>query len=699
MRRAVLHFRLRGPIALAVLGLGIALGLGLSTPADAQLRTPARVDATPLFGEGTLMGEAWGPVLIEVENRTRTDQHGHVEVEVQGWDAASIRRRIPLDVPPHQTRQVIAPIYVRGGGGSVTARFMDGDRRLGSAQHGVEPSQGGSVVVLGDPPRLRGALLDLDVDAYGPAGPVRTRFPIGTVRFEPATGDPLLPEHAVSWVGVKVLVASAPLLARVSQTQRRAIEDWLRAGGRLLVFPRSADDLRDPWLVSLAGPIATDGEPRRTSTLVPDGGVGFGLRCSGQRSEYFGCSAPFGGGRVFVADYDGAAPTAIESGASRRLVVATLAANDETQAATTFGRGGLTPMGSSPESLRASLDPNESFRPALLLVALVLFLYVILVGPLNFRFVAKKGRPTLALLTTPALAAGCVCVLLFVGYLGKGVTMRYRRVELVEAVEGDTRGHARRHTGLFSTRPGRFEIPGGDLHTQVRRSGGASGGPVHTTGTDGERLADFRSGLWETIFLVEDRVVDLGGSLTLERDDTRLAGLQNDTDLMLEDAIIVDTAGAIYAVGDAHPGAHAAIPVGATGVSFYAHSMYMPASDMAESLASVLGGGEEREESLQAMIRLAGDGLIPHDAPVLYARLPASRETLGDIFTAERDIRWIRLRPRLEGQRLRVAAEYEDPGERPPPYPPPPRHAVEEDLSGADGGALTTDAGVEEFLP
>ena len=56
----------------------------------------------------------------------------------------------------------------------------------------------------------------------------------------------------------------------------------------------------------------------------------------------------------------------------------------------------------------------------------------------------------------------------FVGYLGKGVLMRYRRVEIVEAVEGDTVGLARRYTGYYFTRPSSMRSPSSRLLIFIR---------------------------------------------------------------------------------------------------------------------------------------------------------------------------------------------------------------------------------------
>ncbi len=351
---------------------------------------------------------------------------------------------------------------------------------------------------------------------------------------------PLLPSEPVGWSSVKVLAASAPVLFRASEREREAIVDWVRTGGSLLVFPRSDHDLSDRWLRELAGSVETLplGEARR---FVPPGG--YALRCSaGQREEDFGCSKALGFGRVFLAGYDGMSAAAVESGAPRHLVRA-IYGTPEPRARLRFGIGGeqLDDRGYGPSSfglLRAALDPNEGFRPALLLVALALLVYVIVVGPLNFGWVQKKNRPVLALVTTPLIALGCMLVLVVVGYVGKGVSMRYRRFEIVELVEGQTRAGARRYTGLFSTRPGSYDLP--VMEGAARRVDPAGDrGPTYHHDGDRVELRDFHTGLWETVFLREDRMIELGGAIRFERDGDRLATVVNDSPLALTDAFVV----------------------------------------------------------------------------------------------------------------------------------------------------------------
>lgn len=637
----------------------LLLVLALPASAEAQgLRAPARVEVTALFGEGTLIADGWASVLVEVENRTRGDQRGVIHVDVGDFRGAQMRRELPLDVPAGQTRHLRVPLFTGGAGGTVRARFEANGRVLAHGERNVDyaPSEQ-SVVVFSDPPRLRGALLDLDVDTYTSVGPRQVRFPVGTVRFDPATGDPLLPETAAEWSTVRLVVASGPVLARVSAPQRAAIEDWLRSGGTLLVFPRSEADLRLPWLVSIAGEVAVDGPPPPPNAWVPPAGA-LGLRCTGDQITWStGCGRRVGQGFVHVAAYDGESPAAIESGASRAFIASLLAESFGASAAMRFARGAddldqryWTEQGSF-GSLRAALDPNQGFRPALVLVALALLFYVILVGPVNFRWVAKRNRPTYALVTTPLAASACVLVLLTVGYLGKGVTMRYRRVELAETLEGESRAFARRYTGLFSTRPGTFDLPLADPTAMTHRIGGGSGDPpVQETRGSHDRLTDFRAGLWETTFLREDRVFDLGGRIRFERDDERLLAVRNETGQRLEGAFVIDTAGGIYPVGDLDPGTRAEIP-SSSRRTVSRHLLLGPDSDAPRVIARFSGldpdDADERTR-LRGLIHLLGDRFVPADAPVLYARLPASRERIGDVFAVEVDQRWLRLAPRVE---------------------------------------------------
>jgi len=666
----------------------------VAAPAAAQTRPdPVRVEVDALFGEGMLLGQSYTPVLVTLENRTQRDLAGELDVRMESYDGGHERHVVAIDLPAGQTRQANLTLYVGPLRNRVNVRYMSGGRALGRGAENVTFNGAQGVVVFGDPPRLRGALLDLDVEEALPHGPRQVRVPVGAVSMDARSGDPLLPEEPAGWASVKLLVASAHVLARVSDPQREAIADWLRTGGRLLVLPRSAAELDSPFLRELAGTVGA--EPSRAgSALVPEGMPHLALSCSeGQRVESFGCSAPVGLGRVHLASYDAMSAAAIETGVPRELVRSVYAATETTAPALAFARGydsldhdayygGASSFG----ALRATLDPNEGFRPALVLAALVLVLYVVVVGPINFGWVQRKNRPVLALITTPLAALGCMIVLLVVGYIGKGVSMRYRRFEVVELVEGQERAPARRYTGLYSTRPGSFDLPltsRGEV--ALRIDGGRQSGPTYVHEGNGVRLADFRAGLWETVFLREDRIVDLGGTIRFERDGRRLSAVVNDSPGALTDAFVVDSGGELYRVGDVGTGTSSTIPRAST--ASVRGGWYVAADAVRHAMADI---ADEDAPYLRGLALLMMEDLAPRpgSAPVLYARVPLPPSSIGDVFAHEADYRWIRVAASMRGAPVTLA-----PPPAVEPYDARPLPDAEPDA------VIASDAGIPEVAP
>ncbi len=675
-------------LAALIVVLGVASGAAAQEP-----REPVRLSVEPLFGEGTLVVDGYAPVLVTLENVSGSDRRGELALRTQTFAEDSERHVAAVDLPRGGTRQIVMTPFADGNIGGVLAVYEEDGRERARGSADASYSGGARiVVVLGDPPRLRGALLDLDVSEQTISGPSQVRAPVVSVRLD-ASGDPVLPADVAGWSNVRLLVASAPVLARTTEAQRRVIADWLGTGGRLLVFPRSASDLDDPWLRELAGPVGAE-PTQRTLPLVAPGVERFELSCSErQRVETFGCSAAVGFGRVYLAGYDGTTAAAIESGVPRELVRSVYEPWDEPPAhASPFGRGHdeLTRIdyGEIPSfgALREALDPNEGFRPALVLVALVLLLYVIVVGPINFRWVQKKGRPALALITTPLAALACFALLLVVGYVGKGVTMRYRRFELVEAVEGQRRAPARRYTGLFATRPGSFDLPALAPGVAAHRvGGGGDSGPMHHL--DGARviLRDFRAGLWETVFLREERVFDLEGSIRFVRDGRRLAEVVNETPRALSNAFVIHGSGALYVIGDIPAHGRAPIPRrAATTIPLSSYGL----SD-GHLLAEPIGIDVDDASYVAGLVGLTGR-LAPVDVPILYARAPAERGALG-AFEREHDERWLRVVPELPSTPVEPALPPTAPGEPPP--------MEEEDLAPADLADAGVDAAIEPAGP
>lgn len=666
-------------------GLGGLLVAALAAwPAAAQdgERSPVELDAGGLFGSELLLPSRYVPVRITVRNRTAAAIRGRVVLASSDWHNRPEQHGVELDLPPRGERTVNLSAFTRDSG-SLTANYEINGRSVARQHLSIAynaASEG--VVVLADPPRLRGSILDLQAEQIGPRGSANIiNLPVGVVAFDATSGEPLAPTHATGWHAARVVVTNAPTLERLSPPQRDALLDWLRTGGELVVFLRSPEDLRGPSVQAIA-PLAWEPDDDLPgSTLVPIGAPEARIVATSGRFEprAYGVSIPYGFGRAEIVRYDGTSPPYVDAPETRRLVEQIVSRPRRVGAELPMFRVG------APESLddwsgqwtfrsaRAFLDPNESFRPALGFVAILLLLYVIVVGPLNFTWVARKNRPTLALITTPIAAFVCLALLLAVGYVGKGTTMRYRALGLLELVDGEALGPERRYLGLFLTRPTTFDLamPERGTTASVRAAGGR-GMQVDHRG-DRAIVEGLQGGLWETLFLREDRVAGLGGPIVLERDSGHLLAVRNESRAALRGAIVLDMSGNAYAVGDVPPGARVEIPRTPSDALGDAESMFWSETDpKVRRTARLLGVPADQSEAVYGLAQLMGGSLIG-PWPVLLAQIdPEASAPIADRFVRERELRFVRVVPYLEqstGPMPYVTGDlpYDPSGEEAPP--------------------------------
>lgn len=641
--------------------------VGALVPSAAQAQVePVEISVEGLFGPELLLPQRHVSLRVKLRNRTAGVLRGEVVVSASNWQSRPERHRLEVTLPPRGERTTQLTVYAPDGG-NLTADFEVEGRRVARqyASLSYDGARSG-LVVLSDPPRVRGSLLGLQVNQEQPYGGARTvNVPVGVVSFDPQSGDPQVPLDVMGWNAVSLVVASAPTLERLSPAQRDALLTWIRAGGEVLVFLRTADDLRAPFLDELVDLVWIDDVAVRDHfAFVPEGARGVGLvgadtpRGRRAREEGYGASTAIGFGRVHVASYDGTAPPYYDAPEVRRLVSSILG--------TPRTRGIDRPLfelgGSETQAmdqwtanwefqpLRSVLDPNESFRPALGLVAFVLLLYVIFVGPVSFTWIAKKNRPTLALVTTPVAATACLLLLLGVGYVGKGTTMRYRAVGLLELSEGEPIGVERSFLGLFLTRPTTFELQAPATGTlRLLRESANRSVDVRRSG-DHLTLDGLQGGLWETLFLREEELTGLGGPVVFERADAHLVAVRNESRVALRGAFVLDGSGNVYRVGDVAPGARVPIApssvmnVGAENPTFYGDT-----DPELRSLLNELGLPIEQRQALFGLTQVAG-GTLVNVYPALYARLdPKGPPMMAGLFARESELRLVRVSPYLEG--------------------------------------------------
>ena len=646
----------------------LLLGLFANEASAQQQRLPVEVTVDGLFGADVVRPRSWVPIQVTLSNRTERPFQGELELSVGTWQNESLVHHTRVDLPGGARRRVVIDVHIPGDGSEVKARYRSGGGILGRNEYTSPWSSGaGGVVFLARESRLRsvlGAVEASHTDEYGSTREVR--MPLGSLAFDTATGDPIAPETALGWTPVELLVAGTTELEALSPPQRQALHSWIASGGRLLIFPRTPEAPRQPFVRSLVGEVAlADREPvAGRLQAVPREMLAKGWAPTdraGWVDEAFGGSRRVGFGRVYLATYDGTGSPHVDA-PETRAVVEGLATRGAVAAdaplfefagpeAPNFGWMGTDGF----DELRAALDPNESFRPALGFVALLLLLYVVVVGPLNFRWIASRNRPILALVTTPLMALGCLFLMLAVGYIGKGVTMRYRSVEMVETVADQSLGTSRGYLGLFLTRPSSFTFAGA-AGLRLMDVGSPRMPRVASDGVD-RRLEDLQGGLWQTLFLRRDRVRDLGGGVSFGVDNARLTEVRNGSALRLSHAIVIAPGGLVYPVGDL--GAGATAPIGGESVATLAQGQFFSdSSPELRSLARLLGvETDEGRKALHGLVQMSG-GSVSSYVPLLLARIDESEGQVAGVFDEESSLHLLRVVVPPEGSPLVLAPKY-----------------------------------------
>ncbi len=652
------------PITFALLQLSVGYALAQ------QDEAPVEVLVQGLFGDDLLLPDGYAELVVTLTSRSRRDLSGELRVEVKDWQNPTEVYQLRVDLPARSERRVQVPVYLRQSGAEVRAIYTAGaEFRSQMLTVGYNGAREG-LVVLADPPRLRGALLDLIDEQADLSAPYHhgMDLSVGVVTSDPETGDPIAPTSVVGWRGVSLAVASAPDLERLTPPQQQALRDWLRVGGELLVFPRTPEDIRAPLLRTLVGPVEWSEGPTVAvndyERMVPPAAQGRGFSLpSGSlgRFEPFGASFPVGFGRVFLASYNGANEPLVDAPETRRTIDSILHRDRGfgQEPMFVFGgaddsSGGLHGSVASFHQLRRALDPNESFRPALLLVALVLVVYILVVGPVNFAYVARKNRPLLALLTTPAVAAIFLLLLLFFGYLGKGTTMRYRAASLLELVEGDGEGPRRQYLALFLVRPTTFDLPAARRGATRLLFEGRLRRPLVQRAGDEVTLRGLRGTLWDTLFVREEAIASIQGRVVFERNGQNLAMVRNESGTPLEGAVVIDPAGGVYPVGDVPAGGTARI-AGSPTLTLRGDvpSFYGSRDPELLGLAQAMGLPPKAARALGGLAEAAGCAMVA-DLPTLWARVPSSERPIAGRFVPESELHLVRVIPRVEGAPISI---------------------------------------------
>lgn len=523
----------------------------LSAPiASAELH----VSGTPILGPNTPASGSWVECAVRIDNDGTKPERGFVELKSSAGypvdNALSVRA--PFAVAAGAAVNVRLPIRTfQHGGGSIDLIVTREDGS--SVARTTIPTSGSMTPFLLDttePPRLAGVLRDVPITvSFDPTGGslprshVSGKVPVstGSLRVDPATGDPVLPERAAGYATATVVVMRSDQLARLSGMQLDALANFVLAGGSLAVTIARPEDLRHSTLVSFAGGEIVAGQAPRllgrtpgVEVESPRGGSGgrggrrvfpgedvdnglSGYSGGNLRPTLFGAAASYGMGEFHVLAFDPTQAPGVDDPWVQSRVADLLSHAWNRRQFVAAPHGEPFPDEFRMKSVFTVLDPNQSSRWAIIVAALLLTVYSVLAGPVNFSRAAKHHRPLRALWYLPIMSLGVFVIVVVLGIAAKGWTGKARHLTLVEASPGMSKATACRYRAFFTSGSRQLTVRASDmssvLDTATEPRAGASRSLV--ADRDGVQLVDLSTMPWETLIVREDGFASMGAGVSV----------------------------------------------------------------------------------------------------------------------------------------------------------------------------------------
>jgi hypothetical protein len=531
---------------------------------------------------------------------------------------------------------------------------------------------------------------------YAPTGSA-INLTVGSPPSDPTTGDAILPEHTAGYSAATVVLVPSERLARLQGPELDALVGWVLAGGTIAVFPTRPEDLRIGVLTTLVGGgIATTSPPAVMMTLpgavrggslgpppmfplgpsplapsVPpaaDGGatpIGFfvpvrttpvgpsptlgpsarmrerivGFTGGNLHPSAYGATAAYGLGQVHVLGFDPTSSPGLEDPWVHARVLDMIDDAWDRHALLLFPHGGGLRSANLHEVHRA-LDPNENFRPALGVAAILLVLYSIAAGPLTFMRAKKNGRPLDPLVWAPVASAACFALIVVVGLAGKGWSGRARHLALVEAGAGMSRGSVKRFRGFFASQTRAMRVrasePGSVLELLTTDSHDRDA-PVLRLDKDGASLENLTSLPWQTVVVGEDGYTELGAGLAVREKGDGSVVVANHTGRELRNVVVwAPKTDASW---------FASVPAGDTVLSTSGRTLFTPSArrvgstgtrvvhDLDTSRFTTLGhAADDMTAQWSALAEAAGSATDwwPDDVPVVIGEVRGGEGTTTD---------------------------------------------------------------------
>lgn len=530
----------------------LLLGACLVDAGAARATGPAAsvaLEAWPVLGSKAPSGDGWSEVALRVQNLGDAPFEGGVRVTSQlPWDTDATRfnSEAPIVVPGKSAITVRLPTHGNDRGVatvSASVRTQADEDVPGAtvtlpeatvdspllfdlgASSGVAASLSGSAVAVASPPSRYG---------YG-APPLSVSAP----RTSAATGDLVLPDRASGYAMASVVLADSREIALLRGSAQSALVDWVLGGGALAVVITRPEDLRDPTISALAGGELTQVtasaalRKARTFTTATVNGTSYSVasRAPAPSSAAvlvghaggnllgspWGEVASYGLGEVHFLAFDPRREPFAGDEWVRLSLVDLVRHTWDRHATIAYANPRSEMTSRDAETVRRVLDPNVQARWAIAVAAMLLMVYAVLAGPVNFYRATRAGKPLRALWQLPLWAAGFLTLIVLLGAVAKGVRGQARHLTLLEMGGGASRAAATRFRAFFTASSDSLLLrptEQGAVLDVVGANDGA-GERSMVVDRDGARIQGLRARPWETVLVRENSTARTGGGISL----------------------------------------------------------------------------------------------------------------------------------------------------------------------------------------
>ncbi|MDQ5851664.1 MAG: hypothetical protein M3380_06225 [Chloroflexota bacterium] len=399
----------------------------------AQQDTGATIEVAPFFG-GSFKAGQWLPLRVTASNDGPDRQ-----ALVRAGTGTGASYDTPVELPRGARKALVVYVRPEGFARSVTVRLLEGERELARTDVKVDGWSGSTEAI--------GLLASRPLVAPHPVG--SRQIPVATLQF---TLDDL-PPRAEGLSSFAALVVDGVPLDGLSTAQATALDDWVRSGGQLVVGtgadPRTLQTLPDTLRIASHGAAAPQSvQDTVLAALGPDAritAVTLKAAAGAMAIDPLAVQKEWGRGRVTVLAFSLSDPALQQLPRETELWRTLLRLRQ-------FDPN--VPPDISVEDMQAQQLTQALYNlpalalPPLNVLAALLIIYIVLVGPVLYLLLRRLDRQAWAWVAIPALT-----VLFSAGTYGYGLRIRGNDVILnqISIVQpASDRARVRTYAGIFS---------------------------------------------------------------------------------------------------------------------------------------------------------------------------------------------------------------------------------------------------------